>query len=68
MSAMKFCRVIVELVQMNRRGFVVGRDGHIPLSRELAWTSFLIWSNVVGNSVRVLRVWNDFVGHPRIMH
>ena len=31
---MKFCRVIVELVQMNRRGFVVGRDGHIPLSRE----------------------------------
>ena len=22
----------------------------------------------VGNSVRVLRVWNDFVGHPRIMH
>ena len=31
---MKFCRVIVDLVQMNRRRFVVRRDRHIPLSGE----------------------------------
>ena len=34
MSAMEFCRVIVDLVQMNRRRLVVRRDRHIPLSRE----------------------------------
>jgi hypothetical protein len=33
---MKFCRVIVDLVQMNRRRFVVRRDRYIPLSRELS--------------------------------
>lgn len=31
---MKFCRVIVELVKMNYREFVVGRDRHIPFASE----------------------------------
>ena len=34
MSAMKFCRVIVDLVQMNRRRFVVRLDRYIPLAGE----------------------------------
>jgi hypothetical protein len=36
MSAMKFCRVITDLVEMNHWRFVVRRDRHIPLSRELS--------------------------------
>ena len=36
MSAMKFGRVIVDLVQMNRRRFVVRRDRHIPFAGELS--------------------------------
>ena len=31
---MKFCRVVVDLVEMNRRRVVVRRDRHIPLSGE----------------------------------
>ena len=34
MRAMKFCRVIVDLVQMNRWRFVVRRDRHIPFTGE----------------------------------
>ena len=31
---MKFCGVIVELMQMNHREFIVGRDRHIPFASE----------------------------------
>ena len=34
MRAMKLCRVIVDLMQMNRRRFVVRRDRYIPFARE----------------------------------
>ena len=102
---MKFCRVIVELVQMNRRRFVVRLDRHIPFSGErsmhigfdpvqrflrrrfiksnrdtvlVSIESYLLYIRMrfdqpnysrprVGNSVRALRVWNDFVGHRRII-
>ncbi len=47
---MKFCRVIIELVQMNHRRFIVGRDRHIPLSGERS-------ADVVFDSVQCFFGW-----------
>ena len=48
---MKFGRVIVELVQMNRRRFVISLDRYIPLPESSARTSVLIWFKVSSDGV-----------------